>query len=263
MRTAAMMIVTGGCAAMAAGWAYFLIALVLPASDTELASFLTPLSVTFIAIFGVLGALSTLWTGARSRAGFWLLAAVVGLLAVLLNAPFIPVALANPSDTNSFIVTIVVVAAGAAIFIGGIAAFLDVRRGRPTWSRNGRSGLVTAGVVAALVGASATSVLAGASAGGGRVASSPTMTGLVTAEDTRFTGPSVSVKNGDVIGLFVVNKDSTGHAFDVDSLGIHVQLAPNSTTAVTVMPTGPGAIQFYCSVPGHRDAGMVGTISVE
>lgn len=69
MRTAAMMIVTAGCAAMAAGWAYFLIGLVHPASETALASFLIPLSVTFIGIFGVLGALSASWTGARSRSG--------------------------------------------------------------------------------------------------------------------------------------------------------------------------------------------------
>ncbi len=263
MRTAAMMIVTAGCVAMAAGWAYFLMALVLPASDTELATFLTPLSVTFIAIFGVLGALSAWWPGTRSRAGFWLVAAVVGLLAVLLNAPFIPVALANPADTNSFIVTIVVVAAGAAISVGGIAAFLDVRRGRPTWSRNGRSGFVAAAVVAALVGASATSVLAGSSADGGRVTSAPTMTGMITAENTTFVGSDLSVKNGDVIGLFVINKDNAGHSFDIDSLGIHIQLAPNSTTAVTVTPNGPGSLEFYCSIPGHRDAGMVGTITVE
>jgi uncharacterized cupredoxin-like copper-binding protein len=63
--------------------------------------------------------------------------------------------------------------------------------------------------------------------------------------------------------LFVINKDTTGHSFDIDSLGIHAQLAPNSTTAVAVTPTGPGAVEFYCSVPGHREAGMVGTIAVD
>ena len=76
-------------------------------------------------------------------------------------------------------------------------------------------------------------------------------------------GPSVSVKNGDVIGLFVINKDNTGHSFDIDSLGIHVQLAPNSTTAATVKPTESGLIEFYCSISGHRNAGMVGTIAIE
>ena len=263
MRTAAMIIVTAGCAAMMAGWAYFLIALLLPAPDNALASVLIPLSLTFVVSFGVLGALSAWWPAARSRAGFWLAPAVVGLLVVLLNAPFIPVALANPADTNSFLVTVIVVAAAAAVMIGGIAAFLDVRRGRPTWSRTGRTGLVVAATVAALAGAGVTSALAGSSVGGGRLTAAPTVARLITAEDTRFVEPSVSVKNGDVVGLFVVNKDRTGHSFDVDSLGIHVQLAPNSTTPVAVTPTGLGTLEFYCSVPGHRDAGMVGTIVVE
>ena len=214
-------------------------------------------------IFGVLGALAAWWPGARTHAGFWLVPAVVGLLVLLINAPFIPMALANPADTSSFLVTVIVVAAGAADMIGGIAAFLDVRRGTPTWSRNGRTGLVIAVAVAALVGAGATSVLAGSSAGGGRLTVAPTMTGLITAENTKFSEPTVGVRNGDVLGLFVINKDTTGHSFDIDSLDIHVQLAPNSTTAIAVTPTGPGALEFYCAIPGHRDAGMVGTISVE
>jgi uncharacterized cupredoxin-like copper-binding protein len=263
MRTAAMIVATSGCAAMAAGWAYFLVALVLPAADSELGSVLIPLSITFVAIFGVLGALGAFWSGARSHAGFWLTTAVIGFFAVLLNAPFIPAALANPADTNSFLVTIVVVAAGAAITIGGIAAFLDVRRGEPTWSRSGRTGLVAVAVVAALVGAGATSVLAGSSGVGGRLAAAPTTAVLITAENTKFVESTVSVKNGEVLGLFVTNKDSTGHSFDIDSLGVHVQLAPKSTTSIAVTPTGPGSLEFYCSVPGHREAGMTGMIAVK
>lgn len=264
MRTVAMMVVTAGCTAMAAGWAYFVVALLLPATDSELKSVLVPLSITFVVIFGVLGALSAWWSGARSRAGFWLAPAVAGLLTVLLNAPFIPTGLAHPADTNPFLITIVVVAAGAAVSIGGVAAFLDVRRGRPTWSRSARTASVIVAVVAALVGTGATSALAGsATVGGGRVASAPTTTGLITAENTKFLAPSFTVKNGDFLGLFVSNKDSAGHSFDIDSLGIHIALAPNSTTAVAVRPTRPGALDFYCSVPGHRDAGMVGTITVD
>ena len=40
-------------------------------------------------------------------------------------------------------------------------------------------------------------------------------------------------------------------------------LAPKSTVAVAITQTGPGALEFYCSIPGHREAGMVGTIAVE
>jgi Kef-type K+ transport system membrane component KefB len=35
----------------------------------------------------------------------------------------------------------------------------------------------------------------------------------------------------------------TGMTFDIDSLGIHVQLPANSTTAVAIKPTGPVLLQ--------------------
>lgn len=262
-RTFSMTLVSAGCIAMALGWIAFLVVLV-PATDDATASALTTVSVAIAAIFSALALAGAFWTGARSRAGFWLTAAVLGLIVVLLNAPYIPAALAHPSDTGSFLVTILVVAAGAAITIGGIAAFLDVRRGRPTWSRTGRVGLVVLAIVGALLGAATTSVLAGsASAGNGRVAAAPTVTGVLTAANTTFVQTDLGMKGADVLGLFVVNEDSIGHQLDIDSLGIHVPLPPNSTSAVAITPTGQGALEFYCSIPGHRDAGMVGTIFVE
>jgi uncharacterized cupredoxin-like copper-binding protein len=71
------------------------------------------------------------------------------------------------------------------------------------------------------------------------------------------------MKDGEVLGLFVTNNDGISHSFDVDSLDIHVDLPANSTTAIAIKPTEPGTLEFYCSVPGHREAGMVGTIDVK
>lgn len=76
-----------------------------------------------------------------------------------------------------------------------------------------------------------------------------------------FAETNLELKNGEVLGLFVTNKGTFGHSFDIDSLGIHVELPANSTSAVAIKPTEPGSIPFYCSVPGHRDAGMVGMIT--
>ena len=122
-----------------------------------------------------------------------------------------------------------------------------------------------AAVVGAVVGAASTSVVAAGSAstGGGGVAEAPTTAGVITAENGRFVETRLSVKGGGVLGLFVINKDGIAHAFDVDSLAIHVQLPANSTTAIAIKPSGPGRLEFYCGVPGHRDAGMAGTIDVE
>ena len=71
------------------------------------------------------------------------------------------------------------------------------------------------------------------------------------------------MSDGEVLGLFLINKDDVAHSFDIDSLDIQVHMPPNATTAVAIRPTGPGNLEFFCAVPGHRDAGMVGTIEVE
>lgn len=263
MRTFAMTVVTIACAAMAIGWAYFLVALALPASTGTEGGFLIGLAAVFTAIFAALAVASARWSGAVRSAGFWLVGAVLGALVILLNAPFLPSGLAHPADTNSFLVTIVVVASGVAMIIGGIAAFRDVSGGRVSWTRDGRAGWIATVVVGAVAGAALTSILAGAASGGTSIGHTPTTTAMVTAENTKFVEPSLDMKAGEVLGLFVTNKDNTGHSFDIDSLGIHVQLPPRSTIAVGIEPSGPGSLEFYCSIPGHREAGMVGTINVE
>jgi plastocyanin len=264
MRTVAMAVVAAGCAAMAAGWMIFLVFLVIPMQDEPAGPVLLALSIVFLALFGLLAVASALWSGARIRAGFWLVPVVLAALVVLINAPYIPYALAHPAETSSFVVSILIIASGAAIAIGGVAAFLDVRRGRPTWSPGGRAGQIGGLVVALVIGAAATSALSGSvTAAGSRIATTPTSVRLLAVENTRFEETSLAMSAGGVLGLFVINEDASPHAFDIDSLGIHVQLASNSTTALVVAPTAAGVLEFYCSVPGHRDAGMVGTIAVK
>jgi uncharacterized cupredoxin-like copper-binding protein len=71
------------------------------------------------------------------------------------------------------------------------------------------------------------------------------------------------MKDGEVLGLIITNPEDVPHSFDIDSLDIHVQVTPKSTTAVAIQPSGPGQLVFYCGVHGHRAAGMAGLITVE
>jgi uncharacterized cupredoxin-like copper-binding protein len=262
-RTFAMTLVAAACAAMAAVFVYFLAVLVLPSAELG-ASPLVGISVTIIAIFGVVGLAALVWTGARRRAWFWLVAAVLGLVIVLMNAPYLAYDIVRPADTTGFLLSIVVVGAAVVLVAGGIAASLDARRARETWSRSGRAGFVIVAALGVAVGAAVTSILVGrASGGAASVADAPTATDVVTVADTKFVETEVTMTNGDVLGLFVINRDHAGHSFDIDSLGVHVLLPADSTTAIAVKPAGPGRLEFYCGVPGHREAGMVGTIAVE
>jgi uncharacterized cupredoxin-like copper-binding protein len=52
------------------------------------------------------------------------------------------------------------------------------------------------------------------------------------------------------------------NSFDVDAVGIHIAMAANETAETTLTMTQPGTCIFYCAIPGHKEAGMVGTLIV-
>jgi hypothetical protein len=119
-------------------------------------------------------------------------------------------------------------------------------------------------VIGIALGAATTTLLADLGPTGGPGGTkTPTVTGVITIGDLRFVGDSPQTKDGAVLGLIITNPEGVPHSFDIDSLDIHVQVTPKTTTAVVIEPSGPGQPVFYCSVHGHRAAGMAGTISVD
>jgi plastocyanin len=267
-RTFAMTVVGAGCWAMVAGVAYFLAYLIVvyvPASGAvRMVPNLTPIFLSVATIFGSIGTLSLVWTGARRRAWFWLVTVIVTVPFQAFNAQDIPYDLARPANTAPFLITVVFLAGSVAVVAGGIAAFLEVRRGRPIWTRSGRAGGLSLVGIGIVLGALTTALLVGlVPAGGPGGTKTPTVTGVMTIEDLKFDVGSLQMKDGDVLGLIITNPEDVPHSFDIDSLDIHVQVTPKSTTAVVIEPSGPGQLVFYCSVHGHRAAGMAGTISVD
>jgi len=266
-RTFAMTVVGAGCWVMVAAVAYFLAYLIgvyAPASGAvRMVPNLTPIFTSVAAIFGVLGTLSLFWTGARRRAWFWLVPVVLAVLFEAFNAQDIPYDLARPANTAAFLITVFVLTGAIAIMAGGIVAFLEVRRATTIWTRSGRAGALSLVGIGIALGAAATTLLAGlVPTGGPGGTKTPTVTGVITIEDLRFVG-NPQMKAGEVLGLIITNPEDVPHSFDIDSLDIHVQVTPKSTTAVAIQPTGPGQLVFYCSVHGHRAAGMAGTVTVE
>lgn len=72
----------------------------------------------------------------------------------------------------------------------------------------------------------------------------------------------LTVAPGDTID--VQNTGASLHDFVVDDLGIAVAAPAGETVTVTIpADAAPGEYQFYCSVPGHAQAGMVGTLVIE
>lgn len=72
----------------------------------------------------------------------------------------------------------------------------------------------------------------------------------------------LTVRPGDTIQ--VTNVGAAEHNFYVDELGIEQDL-PNGEAVLITIPADaqPGQFEFYCDVAGHREAGMVGTITIQ
>jgi uncharacterized cupredoxin-like copper-binding protein len=75
-----------------------------------------------------------------------------------------------------------------------------------------------------------------------------------------FDPSELQAKEGK-IRLTIHNPDAFGHDFTIDELGVKVTIDANATVTTT-FDAKPGLYTFYCSIPGHRDAGMEGTLTV-
>jgi uncharacterized cupredoxin-like copper-binding protein len=81
----------------------------------------------------------------------------------------------------------------------------------------------------------------------------------VTLKDVFFEPKSLSAKAGKTT-LTVKNGGKLPHTFTIDGL-TNVRLPAGQSKTVT-LDLKPGTYTYYCAEPGHRQAGMVGTLKV-
>ena len=75
-----------------------------------------------------------------------------------------------------------------------------------------------------------------------------------------FSPEALTVTVGEEV---VLDIRSTGtHTFTIDELGVNVRFGTGKAT-VRFTPDRPGQFEYYCAIPGHRERGMIGTLTVE
>lgn len=83
----------------------------------------------------------------------------------------------------------------------------------------------------------------------------------VTANDLLFDPDEISVTTGEDVAIVLTSVD-TLHDFTIDELDAHVAADRGETETGGFRVGRPGRYTFYCAVPGHRQAGMEGTLLV-
>jgi uncharacterized cupredoxin-like copper-binding protein len=80
----------------------------------------------------------------------------------------------------------------------------------------------------------------------------------------KFLASSATASSGHVT-INMNNKSSTPHDIAIQGNGLNQigKVVTNGGTSTVSASLKPGKYTFYCSVPGHRQAGMVGTLTVK
>lgn len=186
------------------------------------------------------------------RAGFIVLG-VVGLVYLVLLAPFVGEAFAFPASTLDFVINLVSIAGALATIIGAVAAIRSP-------SEDARSPAVrTIGTILLLivVAGSALSIIARLTREDplGRPSDI-----TITAEDTEYFPEEVELTgaSGNSLSFFIQNEDLTAHSFTIDELDVDEGIPGGGSARVELSSVAAGTYEYYCSITGHEN--MKGTI---
>lgn len=101
----------------------------------------------------------------------------------------------------------------------------------------------------------------GSGGGGSEIQIEAAESGLAFSED------AMTAKAGKNVTLHFSNPQPIGHDVDIeDSSGEEVaetDVITEGEESTTIANLKPGKYVYYCSVPGHREGGMEGTLTVE
>jgi uncharacterized cupredoxin-like copper-binding protein len=63
--------------------------------------------------------------------------------------------------------------------------------------------------------------------------------------------------------VVITNNGMLPHDFAIDELNILTEEIPSGGQLTVTINAPAGTYEYYCAVPGHKEAGMVGTLTVQ
>ncbi len=86
---------------------------------------------------------------------------------------------------------------------------------------------------------------------------------IKTSDDLKFTPNRINAKPGQTVEITFDNTGGkTEHDFVSADLKANVKIPAGQLTKTSITAPAAGTYNFICSIPGHKEAGMVGTIEV-
>jgi len=117
-------------------------------------------------------------------------------------------------------------------------------------------------VIFAIVAVLSLGVLTACGGGGGPAHKLEVIAGENGAME--YNPKTLSVKKGEKVEVTLVNKDSAqAHSFILTKFNVKSkQVQPGQQEVIPFTANATGEFEFSCDVPGHKDGGMVGKLTV-
>jgi plastocyanin len=201
-----------------------------------------PPLIIFALLFGV-----SVWLTRRGGKAGLIMSAILSVLLLASNAPFIIPALSVPASTVDFVMTGLLVVLAVCNLVASIAALRSSSTGA-------RVSLVGRSTVALLLIVVAVGVVARLT-----YDSPPAQSGDIelTTQDVEFSTDVIETDSGEV-SVFVDNKDTALHTFTVEELDVDLQVPGGSTARIT-FDAAAGSYEFICR---PHSSTMKGTLEV-
>ena len=86
----------------------------------------------------------------------------------------------------------------------------------------------------------------------------------VEGSEFAFTPSTITLKKGETAEITFKNTGKYAHNLTIADLNVKSKtIQPGEQDTFTVTPDKTGSFSFVCTVPGHADKGMTGTLTVE
>jgi len=218
---------------------------------------IVPLAIIMALTLLVAGVCATHWRWAPLLAVLWCVLSVVPGL-----EPY-SYDLTHPAETGTFIATLLSLVLLLVTVVAGVAAMISRNRQvaqerAPRWLAGFLIGMATF-----VLGASLVAAIPPSDATAGVSAKALAQLPALVAGRNSFSQAELHARVGETVALRLENSDTQAHYFDIDTLNVHVSIPTGNPALALFTPTTPGTYTFYCHVPGHREAGMVGTLVVK
>lgn len=99
----------------------------------------------------------------------------------------------------------------------------------------------------------------------------------IDAKDYKYNPVEFKIKNEQQVTINFKNTGAVEHDIQIDGLeaeiinmeshrhgaeGIHIHAMPGEQSSITFKALKTGVFEYYCTLPGHKESGMIGSISV-